>query len=179
MKKLSKPNMHLLIEATRRYTRFHQGEDLNRAWCGLGTASQYKTALEAGLMEFAKPTPKGTRGWLLLTDAGVEIVKTWIDMGLTHEEIEQTSEDFIYRVETPEGILFFPHLTDVLFLLNVWYTREHLVTVTRLRNGQAMATYRLLDLLNKGVTQMAGNVWDFHTKSWSSVIAVDVQYLGV
>lgn len=41
----------LMLEALRRYTRFHRSESLTKSWTGLGYLTQYKPAIKAGLMD--------------------------------------------------------------------------------------------------------------------------------
>lgn len=73
---MSKPQSveWLLEEAVRRYTMFHKGEPLDKAWIGLGTTTEFRKALQANLM---KPTFRnpGHNVWWTLTPKGVEIVQ--------------------------------------------------------------------------------------------------------
>ena len=66
----------LLFEAYRRnaMARTHdRAEPLLQRWLGLGTASAYATALNAGLMRFydGQTPPPRCMGWLCLTEAGI------------------------------------------------------------------------------------------------------------
>lgn len=77
----------LLKEALFRYLAFHHDEPIRWAWTGLGYKTEYKPALDAGLMEWVngEPLPR-VAGWLRLTEAGVEIVQGWLDNGYTFED---------------------------------------------------------------------------------------------
>ena len=75
----------LLLEAKRRYTLFYPEEELMEAWTGLGYRSDYKPALEAGLMEWALHEPAfRCMGWLRLTESGAKIVQAWLDEEVTN-----------------------------------------------------------------------------------------------
>jgi hypothetical protein len=64
----------LMEEARRRYESFamRDGKKLDSAWLGLGPPSQYRPAVEAGLMRplHDKATPR-VLNWWLLTPEGV------------------------------------------------------------------------------------------------------------
>jgi len=70
--------------AVRRYGRKWTPDDLLRAWTGLGTRSEYRPVINAGLMRSAactsSPAPRCT-GWWSLTAAGAEIVLAWHEAG--------------------------------------------------------------------------------------------------
>lgn len=90
MKKLTNMQKAILLEALRRYTKFHQNpkELLNQAWTGLGTRTDYRPVLDAGLMTFVEePYPRCSQ-WLRLTDKGTAIVQKWLDAGLSYKDIE-------------------------------------------------------------------------------------------
>ncbi len=72
MASLSAANIRLMNEAIRRYCLFHAGESLDFAWIGLGTKSEYRPALDAGLMTFhdGREPYKRCMGWLVLTKKG-------------------------------------------------------------------------------------------------------------
>ena len=78
-KALTKNQRLLLMEAARRYLRFHKGESLTEAWTGLGSVSTYKPAINAGFMR----THDGKMDarishWWILTEKGAAIVKILI-----------------------------------------------------------------------------------------------------
>lgn len=87
----------LMQEALRRYTmggRIEQlgGDALTEAWTGLGTAAEYRPAVEAGLMEIVPghggpPAPR-VLGWWRLTSKGAKIVQAWLDAGWRSEDYE-------------------------------------------------------------------------------------------
>ncbi len=89
--KLTKRKHWLLCEALRRYCRFHL-QDLRRplidAWTGLGSYTQYKPALDSGLMIYATSPNPGYTTWWRLTEKGAKIVQGWLDTGFTHADIE-------------------------------------------------------------------------------------------
>lgn len=73
----------LLREALRRWRLRPAGEHtggqtLTTAWTGLGSATQYKPATDAGLMECATKLNPGYLTWWRLTEAGAAIVGQWI-----------------------------------------------------------------------------------------------------
>jgi hypothetical protein len=79
---MSQSSYNLMIEALRRYCMFHAGEPLDQAWIGLGTASEYKPALESGLMRWAHGKPSvRCLGWLTLTPKGQNIMLKWMAGG--------------------------------------------------------------------------------------------------
>ena len=89
--KLTAAQRALLLEAMRRYTRFHPGEDPTKAWTGLGYYTDYKPVLSTGLMEWCasgKPPPR-CMGWLRLTEAGATIVQAWLYQAWLDEEATQ------------------------------------------------------------------------------------------
>ena len=61
----------LMLEAIRRLEQFHPNEDPLAAWSGLGTRTDYKPALDAGLMEWASAPAPRCMGWLRLTEKGL------------------------------------------------------------------------------------------------------------
>lgn len=70
----------LLVEAFRRKTKFHQGAALCDAWTGLGTATDYKPAINYGYMTHVFPERnKKHAEWWKLTLAGAAIVQDFID----------------------------------------------------------------------------------------------------
>jgi hypothetical protein len=91
---LKKNEYRALVEALRRWCSFEHtgGNTLETAWTGLGTKTNYKDAIEAGLMAFAHPYSKGCMGWLVLTPLGAKIIQKWLDLGFKAED---------YEVKTP------------------------------------------------------------------------------
>lgn len=90
MATLGKNQEALLREALRRFTRFHGGESLTLAWTGLGSATEYKPAVDGGYMVVtASGWNRGYDCWWRLTDKGAAIVQGWLDGGLTHRHIEE------------------------------------------------------------------------------------------
>jgi hypothetical protein len=77
-----------LVEATRRYSRFHFGCPLTKAWTGLGSATAYREAVQAGLMEIATQPNPGYMTWWRLTERGAGIVQAWLGAGYRHDKIE-------------------------------------------------------------------------------------------
>jgi hypothetical protein len=79
----------LLCEALRRFECFavrRDGrkwtpDDLLRAWTGLGTRSEYRPVIDAGLMQIASCTAPRCIGWWSLTETGAEIVLAWHEAG--------------------------------------------------------------------------------------------------
>ncbi len=68
-----------LKEALRRFEMFNRDKTLKDAWTGLGTATDYKLVVKAGLMEHVHgPNPRYLCWWRL-TDAGVVRVQEMID----------------------------------------------------------------------------------------------------
>lgn len=79
----------LLTEALRRYARFHKGESLTEAWTGLGSARDYRNALQGGYMEWINGVGNpGYTYWLRLTEKGAKIVQAWLDKGFDYQDIE-------------------------------------------------------------------------------------------
>ena len=74
---MSKKLKSLLFEAYRRNDKVdahEKGKPLTQRWLGLGTAAAYRSAVDAGLMQFHDgyiPPPR-CMGWLCLTDKGVK-----------------------------------------------------------------------------------------------------------
>ena len=89
--RISKRQTGLLLEASRRWL---QADDVDRsrgltsAWTGLGSASGYRPATDAGLMTCATVLNPGHATWWRLTDKGAEIVRGWIANGLKLEHFE-------------------------------------------------------------------------------------------
>jgi hypothetical protein len=83
----------LLGEAARRWMMGERrdrrlgGDTLTTAWTGLGTLTDYRTMTCAGLMRPATSADKGCACWWRLTDKGAAIVQSWIDEGLTLEDL--------------------------------------------------------------------------------------------
>lgn len=92
-----------LHESLRRYTRFHSDKPLTdpSAWTGLGFKSDYRAAINAGLMQFIHPYRPRCMGWLKLTDKGAAIVQVWLDQGYTFEDIEGSARGL---PSLPEGV---------------------------------------------------------------------------
>lgn len=89
MKKLSRKQHELLVEALRRYTAFNKGKSLTEAWTGLGYATDYMPVLKNGLMRRASNAYPRALSWWKLTDKGAEIVKAWIDDGYNFKTIDK------------------------------------------------------------------------------------------
>ena len=87
-RKLGVHQKAMLLEALRRYSRFHRDEKLTIAWTGLGSFSQHETVYNAGLMTYATSPNPGYMTWWRLTEKGAEIVQKWLDAGYTHRNIE-------------------------------------------------------------------------------------------
>jgi hypothetical protein len=87
----------LMNEAIRRYCLFHAGEPLRNAWIGLGTATEYKPAIDEGLMIFhdgVKPY-KRCMGWLILTDKGTTLFLQMIAAHMnTHCDLNSYSNHY-------------------------------------------------------------------------------------
>jgi len=90
--RLGNAQHRLLCEALRRFECFAVRQngrkwtpsDLLWAWTGLGTRSEYWSAINAGLMRGAPCTsPPAPRcdGWWSLTEAGARIVLAWHKAG--------------------------------------------------------------------------------------------------
>ena len=80
----------LLCEALRRFSRFGHdyGNKITMAWTGLGSASQYRAALDAGFMTYATSPNPGFMTWWKLTRKGARIVRAWLNAGHNAETIE-------------------------------------------------------------------------------------------
>ena len=78
----------LLFEALRRWIIWGDNKSLTEAWTGLGCKTTYKSALNAGLMEWVYGPPKtGTMGWLKLTPKGVDVLR-----GMLHTKLIRNFE---------------------------------------------------------------------------------------
>lgn len=79
----------LLREAYRRWTKFNHGKTIRTAWTGLGSATDYKSAVDAGLMEPVHELRSGSTIWWKLTEKGVlaMVMLGWIEGELYEEEI--------------------------------------------------------------------------------------------
>jgi hypothetical protein len=88
-KTMTNTKRKLMLEALRRYTRFHKGESLTASWTGLGFVSEYKPVVAAGLMESATDSQPRCMRWFRLTDAGAAIVKGWLDKGFDYRTVEE------------------------------------------------------------------------------------------
>ncbi len=76
---LTKRQRLLLLEAARRYMRFHKGESLTQAWVGLGSVSTYRPALDADFMRTQNGKMEARIShWWVLTKKGAAIVKILI-----------------------------------------------------------------------------------------------------
>lgn len=87
MARLYEPEYRALREALRRWLVFYvvggeHDKPLHKAWLGLGYKTDYKAAVDAGLMEWVhgEPQPR-CEGWLRLTPTGCAIVNYWIELG--------------------------------------------------------------------------------------------------
>lgn len=82
----------LLLEATRRYNRFHYKENILTASTGLGYISEYQTVINGGYM---KPVNNGIsiprcKQGFKLTKKGASIVKKLLYYGINSPYIEST-----------------------------------------------------------------------------------------
>ena len=77
-----------MVEAARRFTRFHHDKPILTAWTGLGYKSEYKQAWENGYMVPFSGPRKRCMSWWILTKKGAEIVQYWISLGFNYEKIE-------------------------------------------------------------------------------------------
>lgn len=89
--KLKTKEYGCLVEALRRYTRFHEDKPILQAWTGLGFRSEYKQAQENGYMRINGNYSKRCLCWWVLTEKGAAIVQQWLDWGYTYETIEDES----------------------------------------------------------------------------------------
>ena len=98
---MRKSTYYCLVEALRRYTRFHPNDPLDspRTWLGLGNLTAYKDAIKEGYMRHGEqynggdvgPKPRVV-GWLALTPKGAEVVQQWLDQGYDFKLIESGGE---------------------------------------------------------------------------------------
>jgi len=103
--------LNLLLEALRRFTRFVDsegrrtgGDELTRAWTGLGSASAYAPVVNAGLMTVAtSPNPRYSTWWRL-TEKGAKVVQHWIDSGYGNENVENGWQERGIHYEGKTGI---------------------------------------------------------------------------
>ena len=93
--KLTKRQHRILVEALRRHTRFNM-HDLNKplteAWTGLGSMTEYRPALDAGLMTCATQLHPGFSVWWKLTTRGALIVAYWLGQGFDFKKVESDNE---------------------------------------------------------------------------------------
>ncbi len=80
----------LLLEATRRYDRFHRGEDILATWTGLGYISEYQTVINGGYMMSATHSYSRCKRWFRLTEKGASVVKKLLYYGINSPYIEST-----------------------------------------------------------------------------------------
>jgi hypothetical protein len=76
--KMSKKDKALMVEAYRRYNKFHIGKPMDTAWLGLGSPHEYKSKYFKCV---GNPTPR-VQNWWTLTPEGVEVLKkmnNWVD----------------------------------------------------------------------------------------------------
>ena len=85
--KVTKRQHMLLNEAARRWLmgmpvkgRDYTGKSLIEAWTGLGSATDYKPVLDAGLMVYVSGPNRGFMAWFKLTEAGAEYVRILLDL---------------------------------------------------------------------------------------------------
>ena len=94
---LRKQEYYCLVEALRRRSRFHMAGPgdthtaITNQWTGLGSATTYKQAVQAGYMESIPKHEKnpGYHCWWRLTPKGALVVAYWIGLGFSHERIER------------------------------------------------------------------------------------------
>ncbi len=110
-KRLTPRREALLREALRRWRMRPKGdhtggETLTTAWTGLGSATPYKPATDAGLMECATQLNPGHSTWWRLTDAGAVIVRGWLSLYecavLDGLELDHHESD-LYLKDCPEA----------------------------------------------------------------------------
>ena len=86
--KLNTSEYQCLIEACRRYSRFHSGKSILEVWTGLGAKTGYLQAWNNGYMvPFSGPV-KYCMSWWILTKKGAEIVRYWLQLGFDYKKIE-------------------------------------------------------------------------------------------
>lgn len=76
-KPLPKQVQAVMNEAHRRWQLFghNYGNDITKAWIGLGYPRDYKRAVELGLMRCTSEPIKSTLGWYVFTPRGIEEYK--------------------------------------------------------------------------------------------------------
>jgi hypothetical protein len=77
---------NLLVEAYRRYHMFHKDEDLTKAWVGLGDKTTYVSKYFKTHDGISNPD---NNCWWVLTDIGVEAIKTLLANLKWRKEFEQ------------------------------------------------------------------------------------------
>jgi len=87
---LSSRQWAILMEALRRYTRFHSEESLTEAPTGYGKRS---TGYGPAADRYMVPALPGDGNasyvcWWRLTEEGAAVVKHWMDLGYTYQHIE-------------------------------------------------------------------------------------------
>jgi hypothetical protein len=79
-------NMDLMLEAVRRHclnSETNRHRSLGEKWLGLGSKSEYQTALTAGLMQWVHTPSRGCQGWLRLTPLGENVFLKLVACGIT------------------------------------------------------------------------------------------------
>ena len=78
----------VLCEALRRFSRFgyKYNNKITQAWTGLGCATKYNPAVDAGLMVCATTLNPGYMTWWRLTRKGARIVRAWLN---AYKDIER------------------------------------------------------------------------------------------
>lgn len=93
-----------LTEALRRRTRFFEKDrGIRDQWTGLGGVSEYKFAVNAGLMTRVHQPNPGHSEWWRLTERGARIISYWMGRGLDHEKIEAGN---LPPAEIPQEVWF-------------------------------------------------------------------------
>lgn len=65
----------LMLEAKRRITMFHTDEDPLTVFSGLGTPSEYKPVVKAGLMKPSGEELPYVNNWYILTPKGLDYIE--------------------------------------------------------------------------------------------------------
>lgn len=88
---MTQKQLDLMLEAYRRWVVLGHNEQkpLRERWLGLGTESNYRPVLTAGLMQWVeeKPTPR-TMGWLKLTEKGEDIIRRFAAAGVSAKDFD-------------------------------------------------------------------------------------------
>ena len=104
--RLRKDEYGCLVEALRRHSRFFTnpsgGPAITSHWTGLGSATTYKQAVEAGYMTLATASNPGHDTWWRLTEKGAKVICFWLGAGYDYKKVEF---DTLPPATIPEMIL--------------------------------------------------------------------------